>query len=142
MPWFLVLHISALLIWVGGLLYLPALIAQAVFPGRAGGAPGLAVARWLFTHVLTPAALLAIVFGTAMFLYDRNVSPWLLAKLVLVVLLVLGHVAAGGLIRHYERSSGRDPRPWCGVLGGALTGLVVAIFWLVLAKPAMPELSV
>ncbi len=138
MVWFLTLHISTLLIWIGGLLYLPALIAQAVSAGEVGEAPNLSVARWLFVHVLTPAALLAIIFGTAIFLHTRNVSPWLMVKLGLVVALVLGHVAAGQLLIHSERASSGESRPWCGILGGALAGLVVTILWLVLAKPVMP----
>ena len=68
MLWVLLLHIIALLLWSGALLYLPALVA-ATHAGRVDLVDHpddyASMARFVHTHVATPAGLLAIISGTA-----------------------------------------------------------------------------
>ena len=144
MLWILVLHISALLVWCAALLYLPALIAgihtrqiEISEPYHQYGS----VARFVFTHIATPAALLAIASGTLVFLLNRTVEAWLFIKLTLVVGLVVGHTLAGLLLLHTQDRSSRPVRRWCWCLSSALCALMVAILWVVLAKPAAEVLS-
>jgi protoporphyrinogen IX oxidase len=136
--WFLVLHISALLFWCAALLYLPALIV-----GTARKQTDIvespyqqdSVARFVFTHVATPAALLAIIFGTVVFVWETIVDAWLIAKLTLVAGLVLAHALSGILVLRLERNTGEPLRGWCWLLAVVLCVLMVAIVWIVLAKP-------
>jgi protoporphyrinogen IX oxidase len=138
MPWFLVLHIIFLLFWCAALLYLPALVA-----GNQAGQSQLtesalrhdSIARFLFTHVATPAALLAITFGTLVFLQHNIVEVWLLVKLTLVVGLVACHALAGVLIKRVEDGAAGPVRVWCWLLEAALLVLMAGIIWIVLAKP-------
>jgi putative membrane protein len=141
MPWLKLLHISAVILWCGALLYLPAAIAAG-----AGARPAAAVdpqargqLRALFTLVATPAALVAIVSGTSIFLLQGPVVIWLLAKLAVVGLLVLGHALCGMLILRVERQaqggSRRFTRAACAVVGVASLLWLGTIAWLVLAKP-------
>lgn len=133
-------HLAALICWCGGLLYLPAVIAAAASrsPALEGeGEPGERLPRRLFVALVTPAALLAIVSGTLMFMLQGNVALWLGAKLAAVAGIVLSHAACGALILKIEREEGAA-RPCgrrCGALFAAAAGFMGAALWLVLAKP-------
>lgn len=141
MPWLLLLHISALICWCGSLLYLPALINGAVgLQGKAATASfdpsfGISLPRDIFTLVATPAALLAIGAGTAVFLVEGIVAFWLLAKLTLVVGLVLVHMGVGLLIGRVERGQQTHVGRWSSLCGVTAALLMVTIIWLVLYKP-------
>lgn len=135
MPWLLLLHIIALLCWCGSLLYLPALIVGMARREAKGRHHFYPVARGLLTHVATPAALIAIISGTVLFLFHHVIAFWLLAKLTLVSGLVLCHVLTGGLVLRVERGACRHARLFCLLLGMASIGLIVGILSLVLAKP-------
>lgn len=140
MLWALVLHIVTLLFWCAALLYLPTLIAgshaRKVALPESPYAPD-SLSRHVFSHVATPAALLAIMSGTAVFLLDRTTEVWLIIKLTLVAGLVVCHALAGLLILRFENSPEKSPRPWCWVLTGVLVVLMTAIVTVVLAKPAL-----
>jgi protoporphyrinogen IX oxidase len=140
MLWFLTLHIIAIILWCGALLYLPPLVASAQ-TGRTE-VPELphrqdSLARFVFTHLATPMAFLAIVSGTIVFLMDRTIEVWLLAKLTAVAGLGIGHTLVGGLVLWAEDEDGRSVSPWCWMLEAGLLGLVAVILWLVLAKPTL-----
>ncbi|MBQ0778373.1 CopD family protein [Halopseudomonas laoshanensis] len=150
MLWLLVLHIAALLFWGACLLYLPALIAGAsrdnsetdnpVIKGSAIKEPPDpfdSIARFVFTRVATPAALLAILAGSLVFLVNHTVTVWLIAKLTLVVGLVFVHTLLGMLVLRLEANNGKPLRVWCLVLGLTACALMAGIIWLVLAKPVL-----
>jgi protoporphyrinogen IX oxidase len=137
LPWLKLLHITAVIVWCGALLYMPSAIAAA-----ASRVPAAAVApgerrllRKLFTLVATPAALLAIASGTLIFLLMGPSAPWLIVKLSFVGLLVLGHAACGMLILRAERGHGRWIPVWATVVTAASALWLLAIAWLVLQKP-------
>ncbi|MEF8701384.1 MAG: CopD family protein [Candidatus Accumulibacter sp. UW20] len=131
------LHFAALLLWCGTLLYLPALIAQATQAGRpvfhrdAGQ-----LMRWVFTGIASPAALLAIASGTLLFVGVTSLAPWLILKLSAVTLLVIGHALCGVLILKSAAQPPQRIRFWCTALASAITLLIGAALWLVLAKPS------
>ena len=136
---FLLLHIAALVTWCASLLYLPALIAgihtdqiEIDEPRHKYGS----VARFLFTHIATPAALIAIISGSVVFLFNRTIEVWLVIKLTLVTGLVIAHGFAGLLLLHTQDPSSKPIRLWCWVLSGFSVVLIVAIIGVVLAKPA------
>lgn len=136
---FLALHIAALLFWIAALVYLPMLII-----GRQTRQVELqesssrydSIARFVFTQIASPVALVAIISGTAVFLINRTVDPWLIAKLTLVALLVVGHCLMGLLIIRLESDRARSLRLWCTLLLIFYCLIATAVTWLVLAKPA------
>lgn len=132
MTWLLLLHIAALLCWCGSLLYLPALITSHEQAFANGNFP---VTRNVYTHLATPAALLAIVSGTALFLVEQLVAAWLVVKLTLVMGLVICHALTGWLILYVEKAPRKRGLLLCLLLGSTAAALMVAIIWLVLAKP-------
>jgi uncharacterized membrane protein len=136
MPLLKLLHFTALFVWCGTLLYLPALIAASCRATQATERPGHPeLNRSIFNLVATPAALVAIGSGTALFLRDGTFGVWLVAKLTAVAVMVICHALCGLLILQCER----QPRPAltiaCAALGGITLGMIAATLWLVLAKP-------
>jgi uncharacterized membrane protein len=128
------LHFATLICWCGSLLYLPALIASSA--RQNGALAGASLNRSIFTLIATPAALLAIGSGSALFLQEQRFGNWLVAKLTLVALLVCGHALCGVLLLRAERYPHDAALTLPGsLLGAVLTLLVAAILWLVLAKP-------
>lgn len=144
MIWFLSLHIIALLFWCASLLYLPALIAGTHTRQIAINEPAHrygSVARFLFTYISTPAALLAIMAGTVVFLLNQTIDVWLIIKLTLVTFLVIGHTLAGLLLLHTQNRNQKPIRQWCAILSVVLCLIMIAIVCVVLAKPAVKILT-
>jgi uncharacterized membrane protein len=143
-PWLKLLHITAVIVWCGALLYLPAALAAAASsaalatPAHAAGSqryfapPAL---RLVYTGVATPAALLAVATGTVIIVLHGPWPAWLIAKLAVVGLLVLGHGALGMLILRTERGQHRAVRSASWVVGAGALAALTAIAWLVLRKP-------
>jgi uncharacterized membrane protein len=132
-PWLKLLHISAVIVWCGSLMYLPALVKANVGSGSAR--PLHQWPRNVFIGVSTPAALLAIGSGTVIFVSDALVTTWLIYKLLFVGLLVLGHGVSGMLVLRAEAGSLQRCR-FCHVLTAWVVLALLAIAWLVLRKPA------
>ncbi|TBU71570.1 hypothetical protein DNK06_23720 [Pseudomonas daroniae] len=136
MPLLKLLHFTALIAWCGALLYLPALIAASCRSAQTAERPGHPeLNRTIFNLVATPAAIVAIGSGTALFLRDGTFGIWLVFKLSAVAVMVICHALCGLLILQCER----HPRPIlsvaCAALGGITLGMIAATLWLVLAKP-------
>ncbi|CAM3099343.1 membrane protein [Ectopseudomonas mendocina] len=136
MPLLKLLHFIALIGWCGALLYLPAMIAAGTrssddlfYRDHAH------LTRTIFNLIATPAALLAIGSGTALFLRESIFDAWLIVKLTTVAGMVLCHALCGVLILRIERVSDPALRRDCLLIGLLLTVLIGATLWLVLAKP-------
>ncbi|SET85801.1 CopD family protein [Marinobacter segnicrescens] len=142
MKGFLVLHISALLVWIGCLFYLPALVASHMGSSHSleeRPHPYDSLSRLLFTRLATPAALVAIFAGTVVFTIDINFEPWLIAKLTVVCLLVVLHTLTGVLIVRAETRPDAPVTLWSGLLMAGIAAVVLVILWLVLAKPPVEQ---
>lgn len=137
MPWLKLLHISSLVIWCGALLYLPLAIASGAArrEGEVFQADDDRMLRGLFNLLATPAALVAIASGTAIFVIQGPMVAWLMFKLVAVSMLVMCHALCGVLILRVEQGRPRLIAAGCAVLTGTAALLIIAIAWLVLRKP-------
>jgi len=133
LPWLKLLHIGAVVLWCGPLLYLVLALAG---PGDDERLTQRRVLRLLYTSVATPAALLAIGSGTLIFLWHGLIAPWLLAKLAVVAGIVLMHAGVGLLVLRSERAEAPVRCRGCTALLGALLAGMSATAWLVLSKPA------
>ncbi|MFT0633647.1 CopD family protein [Pseudomonas sihuiensis] len=136
MPLLKLLHFMALIGWCGALLYLPAMIAAGT---RASDEmfyrDHAHLTRTVFNMIATPAALLAIGSGTALFLRESIFDPWLILKLTTVAGMVLCHALCGVLILRIERAAEPALRRDCLLIALLLSALIGATLWLVLAKP-------
>ncbi len=143
MPWLKVVHICAVIVWAGALTLLPAAI-RAQLPIR-GEAEAGDCARPLLLAVASPAALIAIASGTAIFVLEEPAAPWLVAKLGAVGVLVLAHAMFGWLLLRVERAAGAHVpsvasarHAAAGLAFGALSVVaLLAVALLVLLKPAL-----
>ncbi|MCC5883754.1 MAG: CopD family protein [Halomonas sp.] len=137
MPWIKILHIATLLCWCATLLYLPAmLLASARTRADSSfeySAPSLL--RFVFTHIATPFALLAIMSGTLLFIVAQLIGGWLVLKLAAVSGMVLCHVLCGALIARLEQDKRQFLVPASGLIAALAASLMLAVLVLVLSKP-------
>jgi uncharacterized membrane protein len=141
MIWLKFLHVAAIALWSAGLVSLPGLYLQRACV--ADGAPLhrlQALVRFVYVTVLSPAAFVAVGSGTALIFLRDTFEPWFSLKLVLVGLLVLVHILTGlVIIRLFE--AGNIYPAWRSLTATAASLAVVsAILFVVLAKPALPDL--
>ena len=131
------LHIFFVITWFAGLFYLPRLF---VYHCLATDAIGIArfkvMERKLYWGIMTPSAVLAIVFGAWLMLGYGITGAWLHVKLVLVLVLVAHHVWLGKLMRAFaaDRNTHSDKfYRWINEIPAAPA--LAAIIYLVVAKP-------
>ncbi len=137
MPWLKLLHIAALVIWCGALLYLPALLQHSLQLRKDAGFSQTAppMPRFFYNSIATPAALVAIASGTLLFLLHGLLGGWLILKLGAVVLMVAAHGCFGWLILRLEMGLSRGVKTATLLaLLLALTGML-GVLGVVLAKP-------
>ncbi|BBK29511.1 putative membrane protein [Stella humosa] len=143
--WLKILHIAALSVWCAGLLVLPGVLVRtgrAVQTGEWEGAAAQQLrsfGRACYLAVASPAAVLAIGSGMALIFQRGAFAPWLFAKLALVGVLVLVHMQHGRSIARLAQAEGRIGRLLPALLLAAAGTAMVAILWLVLAKPGFDE---
>jgi len=131
------LHIVFMVTWFAGLFYLPRLY---VYHTLATDAISLArfkvMERKLYRNIMTPAAVLTIVFGLWLWLGYGITGGWLHAKLVLVLILVAHHLFLGKLLADFaaDRNTHSDRfYRWLNEIP-ALPVLISAVY-LAVAKP-------
>ncbi|UZK67051.1 CopD family protein [Sphingomonas sp. M1-B02] len=129
-------HIAAIALWAAGLIALPLLLSE--HRRGHGQSEYQRVRRFThygYTHLLTPAAVIAVAAGTALLFLREMFVPWMFAKLVLVGALVTLHAWIGGLVvRMGEHANKRQPSPVMPLLFLAIA-LSAGILFIVLAKP-------
>lgn len=131
-------HLAAIAIWSGGLIVLPFLFWQ-----RRGLPPGRdldrlhRLSRFVYVGMTSPAAFIAIGSGTALIFLQSTFREWFTLKMVLVGAMVMLHVVAGLVAMRVFAPDGRFGSRSCVALTGAYLVLIVAILWVVLAKPAI-----
>lgn len=131
------LHITFVVTWYAGLFYLPRLF---VYHAQASDPVGIerfkVMERKLYRGIMTPSAVLAIVFGLTLWLHYGIGGAWLHAKLTLIAILIAHHVWLGRLMRDFARDANTHSHVfyrWINEIP-ALPVLLGAV-WLVIAKP-------
>jgi protoporphyrinogen IX oxidase len=135
------LHIVFVVTWYAGLFYLPRLYVYHAMAGeddRVGIERFKVMERKLFFGIMTPSAVLAIVFGAWLWLgYGiGSGGGWMQAKLALVAMLVALHVYLGILLRAFREDRNRHGHVFYRWLNEipALPILFVVVY-LAVAKP-------
>lgn len=130
------LHIAAIALWGAGLVALPLLLSQHKREHRQAEYQRIRhFTHYGYTHLLTPAAVIAVAAGTALVFLREVFVPWMFAKLVLVGALVVLHAWIGNLVvRMGEHTNKRQPSPILPLVMLAIL-LCAGIFLIVLAKP-------
>ena len=108
MLWVKSLHIVFMVTWFAGLFYLPRLFVYHTLAQDAiGNERFKLMERKLYFGIMTPGAVLTIVFGLWLWLGYGISGGWLYAKLALVVILVAHHVWLGKLMQDFRHDRNR-----------------------------------
>lgn len=133
------LHVVFMVSWFAGLFYLPRLFvyhALATPDDRVGIERFKTMERRLYRGIMTPAAVLTIALGLWLWLGWGVTGGWLHAKVALVLALVALHAYLGLLVRDFALDRNRHGHVFYRWLNEIpALPLLVAIVWLVVAKP-------
>ena len=132
------LHIIFMVAWYAGLFYLPRLFvyhSQAPREDRMGIERFKTMERKLFFGIMTPSAVLTVVFGLWLWLGYGITGGWLHAKLALVALLVGYHLWCWRLMRAFAEGRNRRSHVWFRWFNEVPVLILFATVFLVVIKP-------
>src|SRR5687768_4710312 len=137
MLWVKSLHIVFMVTWFAALFYLPRLF---VYHAQASDAASLQrfviMERKLFWGIMTPGALLTIVFGAWLWLgWFRGAGGWLHAKIFLVLILIGYHLWCWRLMRALAEGRNRRSHVWYRWFNEVPVVILFATVFLVVLKP-------
>lgn len=136
MLWLKALHIVFMVTWFAGLFYLPRLfVYHALAEDSVSQERFKVMERKLFWGIMTPGAVLTIVFGLWLWLGFGFAGGWLHAKLALSVLLVAYHVWCGKLMLDFRAGRNTRSHVWFRWFNEFPTVVLFAAVFLVVFKP-------
>ena len=131
------LHIIFMVAWYAGLFYLPRLF---VYHSMATDTVGIerfkVMERRLYRGIMTPSAILTIVFGAWLWQGYGATPGWLHAKLLLVMILIAFHVWLGKLVADFaaDRNTHGDKfYRWINEIPAL--PILIGVVFLVVMKP-------
>jgi putative membrane protein len=137
MLWVKALHIIFMVTWFAGLFYLPRLfVYHAMAEDTVSRERFKVMERKLFLGIMTPGAVLTVVFGTWLWVGWNFSGKWLVAKLVLVLALLVYHAWCGLLLLEFREDRNRRSHVWYRWFNEAPAVLLVFIVFLVVLKPS------
>jgi protoporphyrinogen IX oxidase len=131
------LHIILVISWFAGLFYLPRIfvnLAMVPADSSAERARLLLMARKLYRFMM-PLAVLALLFGTWLWLGYGISGGWLHAKLVLVGVLVAYHLYCGKLLKVFETQGNIRGHVWYRWFNELPVLVLAAVVFLVVLRP-------
>ena len=132
------LHISFMVTWFAGLFYLPRLfVYHAQAEDTISRERFKIMERKLYYGIMTPGALLTIVFGVWMWLGWNVSGSWLMWKLALVAGLLIYHIYCGVLVRDFKLGRNRHNHVFYRWLNELPVVALFAIVLLVVLKPSL-----
>lgn len=136
MLWLKALHIIFMVTWFAGLFYLPRLfVYHAQSADRVSLERFKIMERKLFFGIMTPGAVLTILFGTWLWLGYGFGGGWLMAKLVLVAILIVYHLYCGKLLLDFRHERNRHGHVFYRWLNEFPVLVLIAAVLLVVLKP-------
>lgn len=139
--WLKALHVISMVTWFAGLFYLPRLFVYHTLTQEEPGRERFKVMeRKLYRGIMTPSAVLTILFGGAMlWLMGREWllgTPWLQIKLLLVGVLLAYHAYLGSLVRIFARDLNQRGHVFYRWINEFPVLILVAVVILAIVKPA------
>ncbi|MCW8900509.1 MAG: protoporphyrinogen oxidase HemJ [Gammaproteobacteria bacterium] len=138
--WLKALHLIFMVTWFAGLFYLPRLfVYHAMSDDKISHDRFKIMERKLFYGIMTPGAILTIVFGTAM-LIDYAWAAfaqdlWLHIKLALIVILIIYHFMCGKFVRDFKNDNNLHSHIYYRWFNEIPVLILVAIIILATVKP-------
>jgi len=136
MLWVKALHVIFMVTWFAGLFYLPRLF---VYHAQASDAISIErfkiMERKLYFGIMTPGAILTVLFGTWLWLGYGITGAWLHVKLALVAVLIAYHVYCGKLLGDFKRDRNRHGHVWYRWFNELPVLILFSAVILVVVKP-------
>jgi len=136
MLWIKAFHIIFMVTWFAGLFYLPRLF---VYHAMAEDKPSIErfkiMERKLFFGIMTPGAVLTILFGVWLWQSYGFSGGWLHAKMGLVAVLIAYHFYCGKLFIDFKHDKNKHGHVFYRWLNELPVVLLIAIVVLVVVKP-------
>ena len=121
--------------WFAGLFYLPRLyVYHAQAEDQISKDRFKIMERKLFWGIMTPGAVLTVLFGVLLIEY-HGMSYWLKMKILLVFVLALYHVWCGVLLEKFKTDSNPHSHVWYRIFNEVPVIFLVLIVVLVVYKP-------
>lgn len=136
MLWIKSLHIIFMVTWFAGLFYLPRLfVYHAMCNDQPGNERFKVMERKLYYGIMTPGALLTLIFGTWLWLGYGFSGAWLHTKLALVLLLIAYHIYCGKLLIDFKHGRNQHGHVYYRWFNEIPVVILFAVVMLVVVKP-------
>lgn len=136
MLWLKSFHIIFMVTWFAGLFYLPRLfVYHAMSDDRISLDRFKIMERKLFFGIMTPGAILTILFGTWLWLGYGLGGNWLKIKLILILVLIVYHIYLGKLMFDFKHERNTHGHVFYRWLNEFPVLLIIPIVLLAIIKP-------
>lgn len=140
MLWIKAFHIIFVITWFAALFYLPRLfVYHAMCNDKAGSERFKIMERKLYRGIMTPSAVLTVIFGLwllSFYSVEQLISMhWLHVKLALVLLLLIYHGYCGRLLRQFSNDSNHRSHIFYRWFNELPVFILLAVVILVVVKP-------
>ncbi len=112
MLWVKAFHIVFVTSWFAGLFYLPRIYVNLAMAKQEAEIERLLLMAGKLYRFMTPLAVLALAFGTWLWLGFGFSGGWLHAKLFLVLLLIVYHFYCGKLLQNFRQGKNEKSHVW------------------------------
>ncbi|MCX4193469.1 protoporphyrinogen oxidase HemJ [Methylophaga sp. OBS1] len=140
MLWVKAFHLIFIVTWFSALFYLPRLfVYHALCDDEAGNARFKIMERKLYRGIMTPSALLTLIFGVwllSFYSLEQIASMgWLHAKLTLVILLFAYHGICGRMLKQFAADNNQRSHRFYRWFNEFPVLLLIAVIILAVVKP-------
>ncbi|MED5510822.1 MAG: protoporphyrinogen oxidase HemJ [Pseudomonadota bacterium] len=140
MLWVKAFHLIFIVTWFSALFYLPRLfVYHALCDDEAGNARFKVMERKLYRGIMTPSAILTLVFGLwllSFYSLEQIASMgWLHAKLTLVILLFAYHGICGRMLKQFAADTNQRSHRFYRWFNEFPVLLLIAIILLAVVRP-------
>ncbi|MEE8617742.1 MAG: protoporphyrinogen oxidase HemJ [Nitrosomonadaceae bacterium] len=136
MLWVKSLHIIFMVTWFAGLVYLPRLfVYHAMSDDLASVERFKEMERKLYYGIMTPGAVLTIIFGVWLWQGFGISGSWLHAKLLLVAVLLAYHYYCGRLLSDFKQDRNRHSHIYYRWFNEIPVVILIAVVILTVVKP-------
>lgn len=140
MLWLKAFHIIFVVCWFAGLFYLPRLYVYhtELSLDDPNYKRFCTMERKLFWGIMTPSAVLSLVFGFALLGYWMQAlssSGWLHTKLLLIAILLAYHVACWHYLRLFAKGANPKSHVFYRIFNEIPVLILIAVVILVVVKP-------
>ena len=139
MLWFKALHIISVVCWFAALFYLPRLfVYHAMSEDDISKERFKIMERKLYRGIMTPSAVLAVVFGGILIGYNPAyymTAGWMHAKLLLVAVLLVFHFMCWQHLKNFRDDRNTRDHVYFRWFNEVPTVVLIAVVILVVVKP-------